>query len=1753
MMKKPFKSNRIYKNRLITAVLCAALLLPIITGCTVTVKPHAADSGTIADSGNNPDHSAAGNAGNFTFAGKTYSSSYLMVGLPDALEAVNITADKVTGGYTAPETVFTVKTSSKISTDELKKYINVSPSFSFDLSKKDDTTFTVTPSDPLDSGTLYRFTVGDSTHPQSSFVFQTDSALIVKSVLPADLSVSVPVNTGIEINFSEPLQTGINIKDYFYITPETDGEYMTYPDGKTVVFVPKDYLLENTVYNISILRNLPSFSGKLLSDDFKTAFRTSSDVAVEAQGELMFSLESYEPQFTTDETPVIKYYYSAWNRSDSYTLNDTKVTLYRYASAADIIDAMKLYESVKADYLYGGEPYIFPSDGLAEVGSYDIKPETAEGNQVQYNGYLTLPAAGEGAYLVNITFRSQVDGEDKEFFDQAIMQISDLIVYTESSGENMLVWVNDASVDKTVEGADVTAEMFTRNDSWNLAPAGTAPVYVTKNAVTGSDGLCFIETDGTSSAYMLVKKDGHSVYICASAYGYSNAGSWFSYLFTDRETYFSNDTVNFWGMIAPKNGGVKLPETLYLTLGTSKTADKITVLPDGSFSGSFAIEDNAGWGIYMNFADSAGNTVTAKYINITQQSKPVYRASLTFDKLFYTFGDTITLTLKATFYDGTPAPGLEFTLYGNYFIQNTVTLKTGVDGTAEYVYKTAPYDFYTTYPVQLSAEAYLIGNEDTSVSVSGYVPYFQSKVWLRESRITPEDGGDTYSEVYLNYFDTSVLKAKEDLEYPLYPENTLGKTAPGSANVRLIEYKYIKEYASTTYDPITKTSQINYNYSVAQKDLKKHTTQFANGVIRLDHVKPEEGFNGYYMYEVSYYDSANKCNYVLNIYANTGDGEIYKYENYEYYELKSDKSAYNVGDTATAVLNYGGKPVDSGHLLFTVYSDRLDLYSSTEKNSFALIFEDKDAAGLVVLAAHFDGRRVQAAGYLNLTFNYAENNVLNTVIIPDKTEYRPGETAKVTVNVTAAAGKPVTGGLITLSMVDEACFTLGQQTLNPLQDYYSGGSKPIPYIGRDMRFSCFGGNFNYYGFSRADGVMESAPQAAGMGGPVNDTAKSEEAPADASAAGVTVREIFADNPLFETYAVSNNGKAEITLTVPDNITEWRFTAVAAYNPDQSKISGMNMGSVTTGVICTLPFFVDATLGDTYIEGDDIAGHARVYGSSLIGGSTVNYTVQLTDSTDQLINEIKIDGKAGEFARFNFGSYESGSYNITVKAVNGTLSDGVKLPVEITSSGIMVNVRREISPAEIAGLNPLMYPVSLTFTDSAYETFFLLCHSLMRKTSRSDALAAYYAAALVSEKLSGTSEYVSKELDTIKATLSGYTGFIPLLAYSQGDIRLTAKICAIIPEALTSAKKTELAGLFTDTIKNRSYTDDADMCAAYLGLAALGEPVLGDLYYVAENSGGFTAEAMLYIAAALAYVGDYSAASEYYQYIMTFHSASEENEMFIKSDKTEENIKLTALALMTASVVDTDGAALMANYLSTHTSTVNLYDLELASYVRYYFPAEAKKAVFSYSIGDTTEEITLSPGQYYNLTLDRRDFTAFKLLSADESVIVYAAYRGSAQEAYGSGEVTDNLKITKSIEPYDAVRGLYKVTLSYRAVTDRSYAFFSLSDCIPSGARYFGAAGEYGDLYEGDTYTFAYISNNGTQVMDGYIGLFNHTENAISGLKERTIEGSVSYIIRAAFEGTFVIENAIVQNTSTGSYTVSNRGSVVIDNDGWKIE
>ena len=122
--------------------------------------------------------------------------------------------------------------------------------------------------------------VGDPENPVYSFAFQTESELVVRSVLPADLATGVPLDTGIEIAFTEVVR---NVKPEKYITvsPETAGRFEFYPDGKTVVFVPEENLSENTVYTVRVKSGMKSESGKRLEADFESKFRTGVTVAAQ--------------------------------------------------------------------------------------------------------------------------------------------------------------------------------------------------------------------------------------------------------------------------------------------------------------------------------------------------------------------------------------------------------------------------------------------------------------------------------------------------------------------------------------------------------------------------------------------------------------------------------------------------------------------------------------------------------------------------------------------------------------------------------------------------------------------------------------------------------------------------------------------------------------------------------------------------------------------------------------------------------------------------------------------------------------------------------------------------------------------------------------------------------------------------------------------------------------------------------------------------------------------------------------------------------------------------------------------------------------------------------------------------------------------------------------------------------------------------------------------------------------------------------
>jgi len=994
----------------------------------------------------------------------------------------------------------------------------------------------------------------------------------------------------------------------------------------------------------------------------------------------------------------------------------------------------------------------------------------------------------------------------------------------------------------------------------------------------------------------------------------------------------------------------------------------------------------------------------------------------------------------------------------------------------------------------------------------------------------------TYTEVRLNYIDTSAIETEADLSYPVFPDNIIGAPAYDMVKVRYIETEYIK-HSERYYDPITKTTKESYYYTVDERTLRTETRTLTDGKLRIDHIKLPDGFEGYYHCEITYYDQTTKNTYKLT--ANVTDyGGRPAYEPYRYqtYELTLDKDSYRVGDTVTATAAYGGETLTQRPTLFVLYSNGRKLFSLSDNGTFSFTYEDGYVPGARLYAMYFDGERVYTVGQRRPIYDYQQNNTALLELIPDAETYRPGDSATVKIRMTKD-GLPLANASVILSIVDEACFALGDQSIDPLNAYYNTYAYSNSVT--------IDGSFNSYSALYEIGV--SADSSLEMAEP-EAPAESDSGMKNESASEETdIREDFADNPLFETVYLNELGEAVVKFTVPDNITQWRLTAAGFSADEGALISGRDIGKAQTDVICTLPFFVNVSVSDLYIVGDDIALSAQVYGTALAEPVKVKYFAEISDA-GATYGEKTVEALSGQRVHLNMGKLGAGSYYLTLTAEAEGYSDGVRLPFTVSESGVVMTAYKNISPDGISALKPSLYPVNLTFYNKQYDALFKAAAMIRTNyDTRNDSRAAYYAVNSTLREIFGDSGYYDTDLQSIRSDLSSYGGFIPLMEYAEGDVELTAKIAAVVPGVFNDTAKANLVNIAENYILNGNYSSSEEMCAALLILSSLDAGSLSDLYYVKASSANFTLKAHLYLAAAFAYLGDWTTGNDILGAVVKAYGKETDGfELSIEGKNTEETVEFTALALMTAALTDKATADKMAAYLQSHTSTVELYCLELTAYFNTFRPDGDGTDVLVYEVNGEEYRTETSPRGTVTLSLNKSEFESLKIISMGEDIAVRASYKASPDEALGEGNISDTVKISKTVTPYDEQKGLYKVTISYTVTTDRNSDCFTLTDRIPAGARYFTSHGS--ERSNGNGYSWAYLSNSG-QNMTGSIGVWNPTEKGLSGRTTRTYTGSISYIIRGAVRGEFIFEAASAINTRTGTYALSERFNVEISEKG----
>ena len=1595
---------------------------------------------------------------------------------PVAITAeITPTAADVNGVFTGSQ--FLIAGERFADVDDLRGQLSAGVETPYELEKTEQGNYLLTFAEPLEPDSILTFMIDDGKGNDRSYAFQTRSEFGVRSFFPKNGGIAEP-NTGIEITFTR--DDFVDYESFITVEPSTT-PYRMEKVGNRVVIIPEKRWEEMTDYVVTVKAGFRTASGDEFTEDATATFRIDRDYDTKY---LIERSGSIEETFLTTDVPVIELSadtYSDSGRAVQYGEIPFDVTVHKVGSAnayAELIRAVEVKDLYRRSYYYANRGYdIVDTAGMNQYAQATLNL-IPEGSGSYSTCFLVLPEElPEGYYVV--TASATIDGKD--YVIQKLIQVNDTVVYMRSENKRLLVWVNDAKTATSVSGAAVTVD-------------GESAVK------TSGDGSVSIPLTGDARAAVVKIENGSRQPFIGSvllvpADELPASDRYYSYLYTDRESYLPTDTINVFGVLRGRYSSA-LPAKVTVALGgveysydpasDSSRSDipaenrvisvEAEVNENGVFTAKLPLKffDRNYYGIAAIVGDEA---VFVDYIQVEEYTKPAF--NVTFDKLkdYYKVGETVRFGMTAEYYGGIPAADEQFIIDGNTYSTDAngrITVDFPVTAGDNYGYWSPAYKYVT-----VKDNVTLDKVNEFSLSYR-YLP--SSAMITVEAK---EEDGVAHVAAKVNRFKDKLTSAELDNFYIDY-EPLRG--APYDTDVRVVIKKsyYDPPTEYTYYDYIAKKTVTakRFNYNRHEETVFDSVFAAAGGVVETD-VALEPLEYGSYIVEVSctddsgrfiksstavderyYYYVSNESN-VKRFGLSENDTE---YDGIGWYDSVKRMKSRRIGETFTLdLLGKDGVRPEGGTLMLGIVNESVSEERVCASFPFELTFKEEYAPDVYLVGAYFDGRRVYKLNDAAVPYDYAEKR-LNVDITTDKNEYKPGEEMKIIVSVKDENGAGH-AGTVNVSVVDEAQFAVAPQNADLLGGVYDR------WLGSGVRDTFV--SYTQHSFNGDDG-------GGGEGGGGGDEGG--------------VRQNFVDTAAFETARTDKNGNAEITVTLHDNVTDWRIT-VNAVSDD------LYGGNGKKNVSASLSFVTDAIVAKTYQTGDDVSFGVHAYGAGVSGGAT-EFTAKLTkpDGSEQTLTQ-SVTGNA--FTYFNFGRMPEGDYSVTVSGKNGSQSDAILETFKVIANADELPLFKEFDLAGGVDVNALRSPVTLVFSNGnakyiASALTKLRCSVGGRADQR---LAAAVAGRMLASFAPEEDKAFYDVSEAERGELQEADGGMAIYPYAQTDSFVTAFAAWADPDAFNAARL-------------RAYAQSLDETEKYLILAALGDPVLLEIRAkLAEADPGDLYTRMIY-ACALAAIGDDAGAEAEFDSAFRPLVADFDGGAFIKAgDDGDINDRLTAMALTVVSRTDRSLAKRLMKYICEKDNLTDFYGLQQVVYAANMLRGDYGTASFEYAGG----AVTLSGTQTKTLRITTDALAAANFAVTEGGVDVTAYYTGGADELDASSAT---YTVSKTVAPVrgdsiavgDKVR--VKITVSgiglKRSVDIRDY--------IPSGFRF--------SEYDRDASANAWLCDTDGQRV------------TICAYSSGGTTATAVFYVRAVTEGTFAVNSAYACD-SESNWGFSERSTVTV--------
>ncbi len=1473
--------------------------------------------------------------------------------------------------------------------------------------------------------------------------------LEITSVFPADGGTEVPRTTALEITFSVPPD---KLDEFFTVDPPVEGrfEYLE----NTVIFLPTqegmDYCwATGTQYTVTVKAGAKARDGRgTLAEDYSFSFTIADDETAYYEG--IRVAETFLP----DDYPVLELNIAGYYSEEPLSTQSFDVTVHRLPDGDSYLQ--QLYKAVAA-----GDTVRMDTSGLTQVLSFSQKAEELNFGKGQA-GEIILPQPLETGWYVATVLP---DGDSSQAV-QKLLQIQNSAVYSQTSDEHALFWFNSTATGEAMP--DVTMEIIKNPfDSTKAAYSFEAD----ENGIVAFDlpempeVLSSPQPDAwnvvggrTRYFYAAKSSDGTVYYDCISPYYMSTPSpiqEYYSFLYTDRPIYRRDDTVKFWGIARPRKDNQPLDEVEVMLYHDWSTQPFQTLtLPvgeDGIFTGEMSFQGLSSGSLEIRVypggtvadPDVYQPSLCSEYLSISQYKKPIYTGSLTTDKLYYRPGEAIQAELEVTLFDRTPAAGVTMLLDAPNTDQRSLT--TDEEGLASTLYTAlAAEDSYATdwRPREFTITAQNGDASDVNISISDTVYVFPTTVMVEAEE---ERQGDR-SNLTITAHNIDFSKIPGGRQVIQNYDNLQGTPAQVEVHVALRKIAYVKNELEPYYDRYTKTMVPRYTYERTEEVVKEfEETTGADGTLVLQDLLPPEEEGVFYYADITvtdggyqsttislgnrwYYTPEDRNGHLHTFFVDNGDPENIPVAGKGYYY---GSTSFDFGQELAWQVMDNGVPVESGSVMTNLLQQGLLREGQVGGPQGSILCGEETLPNFTLCGAYFDGKRIYPVRPATLSVD-PDSRSLNLEILPDQEDYRPGDTAKVTLRLTGQDGNPIPGANVCLGVVDESIFAIQEQYVQLGYDLY-----------RDVYYNYPNVSASYIQHG-ADIYYDEGGKGGGGGGE-----------------GVTTRQNFQDTVGLYTGVTGTDGTVSFQVQMPDNLTQWRLTALAV---DGSTYWGQSRSQLYT----TLPFRIDPILSSTFLSGDTIACTVRGFGTGIDTQDMVEYTAVIEGYDEEL--EVTAQAEAGTTTPLVFQKLPAGSYSMTVTARCGDYTDSVKLPFQVQDSALLFRIHRtlDLSQESLESVQPSLFPVEVAIYNQGHESFFQAWNLLYQDTSgRADAKLAMESVRETMTAFFGEGyEHPETDLSEVQTGLEdgkGLQGGISLFPYSEPDVQTTARAAVT---ASNLVNRSQLAYYLHECYQGTS--DSTDRAAALMGLAALGELSEDETLVLQSRAqvSGLPARESEYLIAGLSYI-DLPAAQKLYSHLIVPLFQEDRSGLYIPQDTAYDTVDATAGALACAILTgDADDAQALLSYLSQNSTTPfgttrGPCQLEAALYLNRFQLKDEDLPTIRYTLDGETHTETLSRNGCLNLTLTKEEFENLDLQVEKGTALASVYFTGTPEQLNFTS--SPRITVTKTMDTPENQKHLggetdiiIKVDLS----EEMPYGQYQLVEWIPSNMRLRGVDNSY---------------------------------------------------------------------------------------------